>query len=188
MVRTHPYTKEKSIYTEEQANVFDGDLKNYKHFRYFLESMKQFLDVNDISLLELYREHQSILRARNTNEPLCKEVVMNISNYLIAIYPNVGVSIHFQHAIFLFESGERYHHIQRNGFMLQLQEFKRRGYQKVHITTHQEKSCAKCVALDKKVLTIDQAMTKQLLPCTKCTFAFKKEGPAGWCRCSYTAV
>ncbi len=188
VVRTHYCTKEKILLTPKQAELFDADRTNYKHFKHFRESLRQFLDVDDTWLLLLYHEHHTILRKRHSKEPTLDNVVESISNYLITMYPNIATAVHFHHAIFIYESGKKYHHIRREGFRLELQEYQKSGYQKVQINSNEERTCAHCIKLDKKVLTIEQAITKQLLPCQRCTFAFSEKDPVGWCRCTYSVT
>lgn len=187
-VRIHYYTKEKTFLTTEQAGAFDVDRTNYKHFRHFEESLKQFLDVDDTWLHLIYNEHVAILRKRYTKEPTLENVVESISNYLVTMYPSVVAIVHFHHAIFLYESGKKYHHVRAEGFAQELQEYKKSGHQTVQINTHAEKSCAHCSKLDKKIFSIDQAITQQLLPCKRCTFAFSEKDPVGWCRCWYSVA
>jgi hypothetical protein len=188
VTRVHYYTKEKTFLTVAQAEVFDIDRANYKHFKHFRESLRQFLDVDDTWLLLIYHEHTAILRKRHNKEPTLENVVGSISNYLVTMYPSIAATVHFQHAIFMHETGKECQHIRKESFRLELQEYKKSGHQKVQIITHEKKSCTHCITLDKKVLTIDQAVETQLLPCKDCTFVFNEKDPVGWCRCSYSTV
>ena len=187
VLRTHYFTKDKTFLTKEEAVTFDADRPNLKYLKRYVESIQQFLNVDYISLLFIYREHATVFRKRYAQEPSLEDVISSISNYLVAVYPNLAATSHFNHAIFLFETGSpSYLRIRNEGFTAELQEYHRAGHHNVQINNYDEHSCEVCRLMNEKVLTIQQALDTQLLPCKKCTFAFSEDDPAGWCRCTYT--
>lgn len=188
-VRTHPDTRKKILVTEEGAKEIDRLWEEKGKYEWVLDLLKQYrLTEKDLKrkvdfLRQKYPSKDIDFKEAawwplsDLNYQFIKEGKTNELSYL-----------YWRMAWFLFNIEERnYFHLMTAYHEIKLREFKRNGIKKVKILTAKEDSCEHCQKNTNKILTIDEALDKKLLPCKDCTTFINKKG-IGWCRCCYIEI
>ncbi|MCC6643435.1 hypothetical protein IT411_01680 [Candidatus Peregrinibacteria bacterium] len=188
-VRTHYLTKEKLILTEKAATDFDLEREQYYTDKSLLDGLKKNLDIDSKFLDKLTAKTTETLFKKFGHPPSLGDVAWSVANQMtLEAMKNkqlhLASSIQFQMALYLHYSSKNCNPILENSLELTLKEAQLNGYKQVSILTGQQ-SCDYCQLQKDKLFSIEEALSKKLLPCQDCTFKLNPKAPTGWCRCLY---
>jgi hypothetical protein len=89
-------------------------------------------------------------------------------------------------ASYLYSQNKNYFPIMAKFHEIKLKQIENKGIQSVEIIADTNSSCPACKKLNRKVLSVSDAIKYKLLPCKDCSFGIPdQEENTGWCRCCY---
>lgn len=92
----------------------------------------------------------------------------------------------FHRALADFKAGRPYLEHLREGARCELEGYRASGVVKAVQVAACPDSCPACLAVDHRVIPLEEALATSPLPVPGCTHTMGKR--SGWCRCTYVAV
>lgn len=189
VVRTHYKTKEKVILTEKGAEKYDLEKNQYYIDKNFIDYLRNFLTSKGKDFDKIFNDVKRELTDKFGSNALNGDIAWSIANKISINLMKRGdlnelANLYFMMEIYLHDCGKNYFHLAHSRFEIELNRYKRSGFEKVEVSATVD-SCDSCKALGKKIFTIDDAITNKILPCKTCTHDLNKKSNLGRCRCCY---
>lgn len=174
--KKHIYVKSNKLVTEEEAKAIEQKWK----FKHDLEKLK-------ISEQE-YNDHKAKLAKKFGFEPIFFDVawdVLNARTLELARSQRFAELSHlyYEMARFLNEEGKDFFHVLQQSKEMELEHLKTMGIKKVEIMCGPG-ACPSCLKLNKKILTIEEALKTMPVPNKDCTNTLYDN----FCRCLINAI
>jgi len=176
--KKHIYIKSSKLVTEEEANAIE-------------QKWKFIHDLEKLGILEKeYNSHKEKLAEKFGFDPKFFDVAWDMLNaraLKLAKSRNFNdlAILYYEMALFLNEEGKDFFHILQQSSKTRLEHLKTMGVKKVEIMCGPG-GCPSCLKLDKKTLTIEEALKITPVPNKDCTHILYGE-KKGFCRCQINA-
>lgn len=185
-VRTHYLTQQKQVLTQDQTEKYDKEKEVYYLVSGFINNLKYTVGDKDVD--KILKQTRVELTNKFGLIPSDADVAWGTANKLVMELMRKGDfqvlgSLYFQMALYLHNTDKDCTQIKTMSLEMDLMEYKKSDVTKgVEIIS--TGCCAKCLALNGKVLDIAEAIKDRPLPCKECTNQLNKVGKA-WCTCCY---
>jgi len=169
--KKHIYVKNNKLVTKEEAKAIEQKRKFIHDLRRARISEKE------------YKDHKAKLAKKFGFEPIFFDVAWDVLNARALElaksqnFNNLGI-LYYQMAWFLNEEGKDFFHVLQQSRKMELEHLKTMGIKKVEIMCG-PKACPSCLKLDKKILTIEEAIKIMPIPNKDCTNVLY----GNFCRC-----
>lgn len=191
-IKTHPYKKERVIVTEKEAIEIDNIYHEEEIKTQIIELTRRIgLTEKDLKnkinkLKKKYPNKKEVINYKEAFWWLISELIYNkLKNNDF----NELSYLYFTQAYFLFNiEGKNPYNSLLASLQTSLIKYKNEGYKKVKIITVGNQSYNICRKNHNKILTIDEALKKNIIPCKDCKTYYNEKAKSGWCRCVYFPV
>lgn len=188
-VRTRLSDNQRLLVTEEEAKRIDLERDRLRYLNRWLGVLEEYgVTRRDFEIRK--EERSEKLGVRASDHGTIWEIFNRLALGMMKSANRDGQEsldgLYYSMALFLNEEGEDCFAVRQQAARAALQRYKRSRIKKVEVLAADD-SCTSCLLLNKKVLTIAEALRTMPVPCRECTHRLQDRNRA-FCRCTYAPV